>query len=365
MNRKQTLLMGAAALVLVGAGLFLSMHRSNRQADLGNDPVFADLEAALGDVEEIRLSRGDGSRTTLRRGADAWTVVERQYPADAVRVRDLARSLAKLRVVEGKTDVPANYPKLGVENPDTPTALSTLVEVVAGRKTWTLIVGKPSEGRAVYVRRQGEGRSLLAAPMVAVDPDQKRWLNREIIDMAGASVHEISVKAGQSPSYLLTRAARGAPDLALSPVPRGRTPAGPMELAEAAESLASFNFDDVRALPDPAPVFSDSVTFRTFDGQVFEFAGRRDGAKAWLTVKAHRDPAMAAKFAPPPAPATPAAAPADKPAGKPVDAPAENPAPPDRSVERVAGRAGGMEYEIPLYKYETLFRPLEDLLERK
>jgi len=36
-----------------------------------------------------------------------------------------------------------------------------------------------------------------------------------------------------------------------------------------------------------------------------------------------------------------------------------------RRAERLAARARGLEYEIPVYKYETLFKPLEDLLEKK
>jgi hypothetical protein len=32
-------------------------------------------------------------------------------------------------------------------------------------------------------------------------------------------------------------------------------------------------------------------------------------------------------------------------------------------AERLAARAQGLEFEIPLYKYETLFRKQEDLLE--
>ena len=149
MNQKKFLIVAGTAVVLLGAGVWLSMHRSNQQADRGGGSVFADLKSALGEVEEIRLSKGDGSRTTLHRDANGWTVVERHYPADAARVRELALGLAGLRIVEWKTSDPANYAKLGVEAPDKPTAGSTLVEVVAGAKTWSLIVGKAADGRAV------------------------------------------------------------------------------------------------------------------------------------------------------------------------------------------------------------------------
>ena len=80
--------------MLLGAGIWLSVHRSSQQGNLGGGAVFPDLKPALGEVEEIRLSKGDGSRTTLRKAADGWTVVERDYPADGSRVRELVMNLA-------------------------------------------------------------------------------------------------------------------------------------------------------------------------------------------------------------------------------------------------------------------------------
>ena len=116
MNQKKFLVLAATTVVVLVAGVWLSMHRSNEQSDLGGALVFADLKPALGEVTEVRFAKGDGSRTTLRKEADGWKVVERQYPADAARVRELALNLAGLKVVEHKTQDPANYSRLGVES---------------------------------------------------------------------------------------------------------------------------------------------------------------------------------------------------------------------------------------------------------
>jgi hypothetical protein len=356
MKPRQKSLLAVAALLLLSAGLWLSLHRSGSQSALGGSTVFADLEQSLAEVAEIRLSKGDGSKTTLRKSGNGWTVVEREYPADGTRVRELALALANLRVVEAKTQNPDNYAKLGVEAPDTATATSTLVEVVAGGKTWSLIVGKGADGRAVYVRKPAEKGSLLASPFFTADPDQKRWIDRLITDLPGASVHDITVQAGKS-SYLLRRAQRGA-DLTLASVPRGRTALGALSLGAQAESLASFHFDDLRPLPSPAPAATDKATYRTFDGQVIELAGRRDGDKAYVTVNARRDAALAAQFAPPPADAAAQAKNAAAAATTPP--PAE-----DKTTERLATRTQGVEYEIPVYKYEGIFKPLDQLLEPK
>ncbi len=360
MNRRNLTLLAVAAVLLLGAGIWLNAHRAGQQTVQSGERVFPDLAAALGDVGEIRISRGDGSHTTLRRDAAGWTVVERNYPADPARVRDLAFALANLEIVERKTSDPANYPKLGVEAADTPTATSTLVEVVAGQKSWPLIVGKGAEGRAVYVRKPTEAASALAEPTLSVDPDQKRWIDRLLTDLPGPQVHDISVKPASGPAYLLKRAEPGA-DLALSPVPRGRTPVSSMSTDAQAGALTSFNFDDVRAAPSPAPAATDRATFRTFDGQVIEFAGRREGGKAYVSVSAQRDPALAAQFPQPGSP-TPAA---DAAPTRVATTPAEAAKSGAQTVERLATRTAGVEFEIPVYKYESLFKPQEELLEKK
>jgi hypothetical protein len=350
MTRKGFLTLAGVAGVLVAAGVFLNAHREGRQSDLGGGKVFADLEPAIADLEEIRFSKGDGSRTTLRRGAGGWTVVERNYPADVSRVREFALALAGMKILEHKTADPTNYPKLGVETPDSPTATGTLVEVVAGKKTWSLIVGKGAEGRTAYVRKPAEAASALISPVVVADPDQKRWIDRALTDLPGADVHDIAVRPAAGPAYLLTRVKPGDADLVLSPVPKGRKTATSMSLDSQGEVLSSFLFDDVHALPNPAPAATDHATWRTFDGQVIEIAGRRNGEKAFITVTAHRDAALAAQF-PAPAPAAPAATPAP-------------PKPSTQTVERLTARVSGVEFEIPAYKYDALFKPQEELLEK-
>jgi len=375
MNRKALIPLAGFTVLLLGAGIALLAHREHQQSVQPGSTLFPDLTSSLDAVGEIRLSKGDGSRTTLKKEATGWTVVERQYPADGSRVRELLLGLTGMKVIEAKTSDPANYAKLGVEAPDSATAGSTLVEVVAGQKTWPLIVGHGAEGRSIYVRKPAEKASALVGPSVSVDPDQKRWIDRQLTDIRGDTVHGIAVRPASGPAYLLTRAKRGDTDLALTPVPKGRQAASAMAINGQADALTAFQFDDVRAAPATPPASLDHATFRTFDGQVFEFIGHKEGDKAFVSVKASRNPALAAQFPEPPADKAAAATPAATPAtadAKATAAPApvadaakQSAKPPDQTAERLAARAAGLEYEIPLYKYESIFKPLEDLLEKK
>ncbi len=232
MNQKPFMIAAGTAVVLLAAGIWLSMHRSNLQGNVVGYEVFSDLEPALGEVEEIRFSKGDGSRTTLRKSADGWIVVERQYPADSGRVRELALALANLKVVERKTSDPANYAKLGVEAPDTPTAGSTLVEVVAGKKTWALIVGKGADGRGVYVRKPAEVASALATPLISADPDQKRWIDRLLTDIPGDERARHRRQAGERTGLSTdAREIAATAELTLEPSPEGPH-AGELDVAQ-------------------------------------------------------------------------------------------------------------------------------------
>jgi len=369
MTRKTLGILAALTAVLLGSGIALLVHREHQQTEQPGGLLFPDLRNSLDAVTEIRLSKGDGSKTTLRKEAGGWTVVERKFPADGAHVRELLLGMVGMKVIEAKTSDPANYPRLGVEAPDSATAASTLVEVAAGQKTWPLLVGRNAEGRAIYVRKPAEKASALAEPAISVDPDQKRWIDLQLTDIRGDTVHDISVRPASGPAYLLTRAKRGDTDLVLSPVPKGRKPGSSMMMNGQADSLTAFHFDDMRAAPATAPATVDRATFRTFDGQVFEFTGHKDADKAYVSVTSSRDPALAAQFPEPP-PQKPASTPA-APAVTGVAAPTATPPasvqpakPADESAERLAARASGLEFEIPLYKYESLFKPLDDLLEK-
>ena len=133
--------------------------------------------------------------------------MEREYPADASRVRELVLSLASLKVVERKTSDPANYAKLGVEAPD---SAHRRQHAGGGGRGQEDLVADRRQGRRRPRRLRAQagrgGERPGGAPFIAVDPDQKRWIDRLLVDVPGANVHDISVKPANGPAYLLTRA---------------------------------------------------------------------------------------------------------------------------------------------------------------
>jgi hypothetical protein len=327
--RRVMLLLGASVLVIVLA-IWLSSKHTGERGTLAGDPVLNGLDnASLNSVTEIRLSRGDGTRTTLKKGSSEWTVAERDYPADSGKVRKLLLDLAALNVVEEKTRLPDNYAALGVEDVSSAKATGTRIDAVTPSHTYSLIVGKSSGAKSGFVRVVNSQQSLLAAPLITPDADPRRWLEHSLLDIAQDRVKEIAVKPASGPGYTASRASKDQSDFAVSDIPKGRELSSPAAADPIAGWLASLSIDDVQHSPTTAAAGLSHAIFRTFDGLEIDVAGRKDGSRTLVT------------FSP-------------RSTAKETEAEA-------RSLE---ARVKGWEFEIPGYKYDGLFRPLEDLLKK-
>jgi hypothetical protein len=323
----RVLILLAAGVLLVGLGVWVASSRHD-SATLAGDVVLPGAEAALNKVTEVHVIRGDGTRTTLKPGNAGWSVAERDYPADTGKVRKLLLDLGSLNVVEEKTSQPANYPALGVEDVNKPAATGTQVELVTPAKTYALIVGKSSSGKSGYVRLATSKQSLLAAPLITVDADPKRWLDPTLLDLQTDRVKSVEVKLADGPAYTVTKDTKNQQDFAVTNIPKGRQLSAPAAADVVGGALAGLTLDDVHKLdPANADAKLSQVVFHTFDGLDLTVAGRKDGARTLISLNVHAS-------------------------GK--DAEAE--------AKTLGDRVTGWEFDIPSYKYDAIFKPLEDLL---
>jgi hypothetical protein len=119
-----------AALVIIAVAFWVSSRGHRSDLAVAGQPVLDGLKASVNDVTELHISKGDGTRVTLKKLPDAWQVAEREYTADSGKVRKLLLDLAALQVVEEKTSDPASYERIGVEDVKGAKAAGTLIEVV-------------------------------------------------------------------------------------------------------------------------------------------------------------------------------------------------------------------------------------------
>jgi hypothetical protein len=333
MSQRRVAVLFVAAVVVIAGALWLSyLQRHPGRDTVAGQPVLDGLKPALNEVTEIRLAKGDGTHATLQKRASDWAVAEREYVADSGKVRKLLLDLGELAVVEEKTSDPANYARIGVEDVNSPKAAGTRVEAITAKKVYTLIVGKPGDSKSAYVRVAGAPKSLQASPQIAPDADPKRWLDHAILDIAEGRIKEVAVTPASGPAYSVTREKKEQSDFTVMNIPKGRELSSPGSGNTVAGDLASFTLDDVRHAPaagDANAKAAGSATFRTFDGLELQVDGFKDGDRHYVALT----PRSIAKET-----AT--------------------------EAETLAGRLKGWQFEVQGYKYDSLFRPLEDLLKK-
>jgi hypothetical protein len=236
-------------------------------------------------------------------------------------------------VVEEKTRASENYPALGVEDTTSSKATGTRVDAVTPARTYSLIVGKSSGAKSGYVRLPDSPQSLLAAPLISLDADPRRWLDNKLIDIPQDRIKEISVKPADGPAYTATRPSKDQADFPVADVPKGRELSSPAAADPIAGSLGSLSLDDVRHTPAAAPTGTPPAVshaiFRTFDGLEIDVAGHKDGASMLIALT----PRSTAKET-------------------------------QTEAQTLESQLKGWEFEVPGYKYDGMFRPLEELLKK-
>jgi hypothetical protein len=354
---------------VAAAAAWVSVRNAPQHAAPAERPVLPSLTEALDAVSEVRLARADGTATTLQRRDSGWVVAQRNYPADPDKLRSLLIGLSGLRAIEDKTSDPARYAALNVEDPAGAQAHSVRIDVVAGARTWSLLLGKAAGADACYVRVPGSQAALLARPRLDADPAPARWIRPEVLDVAADRIEKVAVRPADGPSYWIEREKRGAADLTLHGAPPGRKPLGPAVVDAIAGTLARLNVEDVKERAATMPPHQSRASFLTFEGLKLDVDGYRDGTTAWIRIDAGVDADTARRFASAPVGQAKAAE-AKGTEGKAVEAKmaearAAEATPPDAASEAAAlnARLHALDFQVPVYQYDQIYRQLKDLLE--
>jgi hypothetical protein len=329
----------AAALVAICGALYVSTQRY-----LPRDPhglaLLPSLAAELNTVTSLSVRKGGANPTvTLHKQGEQWTVAERgEYPADVPKLRKLLLALSDAKIREEKTSNPANYSIIGVEDPAKEGATGAQIELTAQDGKHDVIIGKPA-GEGNFVRRAGEKTSYIVEPGISFEAEPRYWIDTHLLDVATDKIQRIETKPATGAAYAVHRVtasepkpadAKAAPtapaagtppasQFVLEGAPSGRQPADPQTLAPSPTSLSSLAAEDVASAGDIDFSKPSVVSVTLADGSVLTLTGAVVGDKRWIQVAAPKDASLNAK---------------------------------------TQGRA----FEIAPYRYDAIFRPLEQLL---
>jgi Domain of unknown function (DUF4340) len=363
MSRQRFVALMVAALVAISGALYFSTQR-NPARDVHGLPLLPSLASELNSITSLSVLKGSATPSvTVHKQGEQWTVAERaDYPADVPKLRKLLLALSDAKVREEKTSDPANYSIIGVEDPVKPGATGAQIEVIAKDGKQDLIVGKPVD-QGNFVRRAGEKTSYIVEPGISFEAEPRYWIDTRVLDIPADKIQSIQVKPETGPAYSVHRvvseptanpgdskgsapnaaatapaaaAARAAPAASAAPtapaptlpaeskfvlegVPSGRQAAASETLAPLPTTLSSLTDDDVAPAGDVDFSKPSVATITLSDGSVITLTGAAVGDKRWVQVAAPKDASLSAK-------------------------------------------AHGRAFEIATYRYDAIFRPLEQLL---
>jgi hypothetical protein len=358
MTRQRFVLLFVAALLALAAGLLINKQRNSssygsQDASL-SVALIPSLSSDMASVTTVTVRKGSAAPTvTIHKVGDAWTVAElNEYPADVAKLRRLLLSLRDAKTIEQKTSDPTRYAILGVEDPTQPGATGAEVTIVAPAGKHAVIVGK-SLGDGSFVRRAGEAQSYSVEPAISVESEPRFWIDSHLIDLPSTNIDSIQVKPATGTQYQLKRikapeppkttapsanggtpaatpaapAARPAapapdPGFTLDGVPAGRKALDAHALAPSPTLLTNLTAEDVAAASTVDFTKSSLATVSLNDGTVLTITGAVIGNKHWVQVQSSKDAALTAK-------------------------------------------AQGRAFEIPGYRYDAIFKPVDQLLVAK
>jgi len=299
-------LLAALAILAVVAGIVLRGARTDGQVE---GLLLPGLKEQLNSIQRI-VATGPGNApiATLERGADSWTVVERNnYPADVGRIRRNLLALAEARTVEEKTSSPDYYARLGVQDISLASAGGVQLTLSGGKEPVSVIIGlaPPGSSGQTYVRRAGKPNSWLIAGQFDLGKTGGEWLERSLTDIPAGRIQSVTISHPGLETLRISRAPMagkdagkesatdGKTEFLVADVPVGRELSYPGVGNGVASVLADLQLENVQpreALGDHPgkPVVARFVTtdglavetsaWRLADGTRFTFIASGDGA---------------------------------------------------------------------------------------
>jgi hypothetical protein len=186
------------------------------------------------------------------------------------KLRGMLTTLTELRLVEPRTTDPAQFSRLGVEDPTVEKeGTANLLRVLDsdGKPILAVIVGHRrmrTQGNVpeqVYVRLPGDNQTWLAEGSLQADSDPQVWLDRDIINIAhGLITKVVSTKNGET--IELTRDG----DKMKVTQPAEYPKLEDYKLDDVGRALENLTFQDVKTDKEPIGEKAGEAVFTTSDG---------------------------------------------------------------------------------------------------
>ncbi len=192
--RSVGVLVALGALALAGGWYFgAATTPAEQTAVAGGQLMFPGLTAKLKDAAKLEITH-QGRQTVIEKRPDgAWGVASmHDYPVQDTKLHGVLAGLTELRLSEPRTTDPAQFARLGLDDPNGAASSADLLQVVdtAGKPIAALIAGhrrvrsQANLADEIYVRRPGDNQSWLAEGNLQIDADPATWLDRDVMNIS-------------------------------------------------------------------------------------------------------------------------------------------------------------------------------------
>jgi Domain of unknown function (DUF4340) len=326
-----------AVLVVAGGWYFGTATAPPERTTIASGGLmFPELATQLRDATKVEITHQDKVTVIEKRPGGGWGVVSlHDYPVQETKLRGLLTGLTELRLAEARTSDPAEFARLGVDDPKSKGSTGDLLRVLdaSGKPLVALIIGhRRVRGQAnvpdeVYVRRPEENQSWLAEGSLPLEADATQWLDRDVLNIAHdriASVTAARVEEGGGAGQPLVFAQVDGKFSLTQPTDHPKLE--DYKVDDVARALEQLTFQAVQADADVTGSEVGHSVFTTKEGLAVNVTVLHVDKDAWarFTVSSSDDKAKA-------------------------------------EAERLGGRLAGWTYQIGSWKERSLLPTIDDL----
>lgn len=347
--------------VIVVAVAIFTTHSKMPATEKQKPLLFPEFKTVINKVSKITVKRGNETLTVINEG-DKWKIREADgYPALFSKVKQTAVAISDMKVISKKTENPALYSKLGVGDPASENAESSLLTLsdAAGKPLVSLIVGKDrmssaaSDSHGLYVRLPDRKQALLVESNLQASVRVADWIDRDLVNISPDRISSINIVHADGLDVTLNRAG-GEKDLVLENVPEGKRARSDYTLKRMESILENVQVDNVTAAANlKFPGTAVTATVSTTDGlsAVITSATAQDKHYATFTFQ-YKAPEKTSDAG-------------DNTGGDDAKAKDDSKKATDvaKQVAELSAKTAGWAYQIPDYKFDTFTRTLNDLVE--
>ena len=265
MNRRE---LGTLA-ILTGIVLLLTAAMYNIRYQSGDQEYIGSLWLENLDINSVtRIDvTGPGSmpQVTLERRPEGWGVVQRQYyPANVGTIRSLLLDLSEAKLLERKTQDPAQHAQLGLGGIERLEAKGQQVTLHSAEGARSVRIGANPDGRsATYVRNADDDQGWLVDRTFTIPNEPRRWLDPELLDIGMEHIRRMEVVHPDGERIEGQRAEEAA-DVKFTVVnlPEGAMLKNEYALNRMASAITSLSLEDVMPASQAEVYLEDAARAR-------------------------------------------------------------------------------------------------------